>query len=181
MKLGVRAIPAAFLLAIAFAVGCSDSSETLTLDEYFVVFPTIMADVWSQYDVLGDAFPERRTTEEDPYIDANLPLLKDLFAEIPGIFGDAVDRLKALDPPSEVEDAHNDFTDAGETLVVAYEAQSDSIQDVETAAEILTVISTEPSFFDAATAFVNACYELEDIGEANGFPYSHVCGDDGDH
>ena len=182
MKLGLRILPVAFLLAIA--AGCSDSSDTLTLDEYFAEVSAIMADVLAQSDALRDVLPEhRRTSPDDPWplIDANVPLLKDLFAEIPGIFGDAVDRLKALDPPSEVEDAHNDFTDAGEKLVVAYEAQSDSIQDVETAAEILTLISTEPSFFDAATAFVNACYELEDIGEANGFPYSHVCGDDGDH
>ena len=183
MKLGLRALPAALLLAIAFAVGCSDSSETLTLDEYFAEVSAIMADMGAQAEALRDNIPDPRTSASGlyPFVDANLPWLKDLYAGMPSIISDAVDRWKALDPPSEVESAHNGFIDAGEKLVVALEAFSDLVLDVETAAEVGTFIIGEHSFIDAQEAWGDACYALADIGEANEIPVGRVCGDEGDH
>ena len=180
MKLGLLSLPAALLLAIAaFAIGCSDSSETLTLDEYFAEFAAIDADVDSQIDALFADFPEGNSEEDFFADDTNLPFFKDIVAESSGIVRDAIDRMKALDPPAEVEDAHNDLIDAGEMFVIAFEEGNDVILDAETMAEFEALNNeVEPTIAIAETAFDNACLALVAVGEANGITVNVTCEDD---
>ena len=93
MKLGLLALPLAFLLAIS--VGCSDSSDTLTLEEYFVEFEAIDADVDAQFEEAFAIFPEDEDFEAFFADEANLPAAKEIAAALPRILGDAIDRLKA--------------------------------------------------------------------------------------
>ena len=133
MKLGLFVIPAAFLLAFAaITIGCSDDGDTLTLEGYFAEFDAIDADLGARVTELFATFPDEEEFLAD---EANLPLAKDAFAELPRIFRDARDRLKAIDPPSEVEMEHDDLVDAYEDFVVALQEDSEAVSVAETMAE----------------------------------------------
>jgi hypothetical protein len=74
------------LLAVgAVGFGCSDSSEALTLEEYFAEFDPIGADFEADEELLAD--------------EVNLAPFKDLAAALPRIAGEWGDRLKALTRP----------------------------------------------------------------------------------
>ena len=110
---------AAFLLGVAVFTGaCGSDSDPLTMEDYFAEFEAIDTDVDSQLEALFAEVPDG----EDAFADeANLELFKDLVVGFPRITGDWLDGAKDLDPPAEVEDAHNDLIDAGGALLVAYE------------------------------------------------------------
>ena len=133
IRFGPLVRTAVFLLGMAVFTGaCSGDSDPLTLEEYFAEFEAIGADVNSQFEALLADFPE----DEDAFADeANLELFKDLLDGFPPITGDWVDRAEDLDPPAEVEDAHNDPIDAGEALLVAHEERAEVMGDAETMAD----------------------------------------------
>ena len=177
MKLGLLAVPLAFLLAIS--VGCSDSSDTLTLDEYFAEFEAIDADVDAEFEAAFAVFPEDEDFEAFLEDDGNVPAVKEFTAALPVIIGDAIDRVEALDPPSEVETEHDNLIDAGDDLVVAFEEGNELIQDAETMAEFDFQNSEVEATVDAAqAAFDEACLDLVAVGEANGVTVNVTCEDD---
>ena len=177
IRLGPLTRTAAFLLGMAVFTGaCSGDSDPLTLEEYFAEFEAIDADVNSQFEALFADFPE----DEDAFADeANLELFKDLLAGFPRITGDWVDRAKDLDPPAEVEDAHNDLIDAGEALLVAFVEGAEVMGDAETMAEFDTLNDeVQPTIGVAQTAFEAACLTIVDIAIANDIHVSVTCEDE---
>ncbi len=174
MKLRLVARTAAVLLATAVFTGaCSSDSDPLTLEEYFAEFEAIDADADSQFEALFADFPE----DEDD--EANLEFFKDLLVGFPRITGDFLDSAKDLDPPAEVEDAHNELIDAGEALLVAFEEAADVIGDAETMAEFETLnLELEPTIDVAETAFDAACLTVVDIAIANDIHVSVTCEDE---
>lgn len=173
-RLGPLTLTTIFLLGIAvFSVSCSSDSDPLTLEEYFAEFEAIDADVNSQFEALFADFPE----DEDAFANAaNLELLKDLLDGFPRITGDWVDRAKDLDPPAEVEDAHNDLIDAGEALLVAHEERAEVMGDAETMAELETISrEVDPSTTVAEAARDAACLAVVDIAVANDIHVSITC------
>lgn len=177
MRLGLLARTAASLLAAGVFIGaCSSNSDQLTLDEYFTEFEAIDAEIDSELDAL---FSESPWDEEAFADEANLEVFKDLAVGFPRIIGNAVDRLKDIDPPSEVEDAHDALIDAGGTLVAAFDEGVDVIDDAETMAELETVMSqVEPKIDGAQAAFDAACLVVTDIARANEIHASISCTDE---
>jgi hypothetical protein len=176
IRLGPLTRTAAILLGMAVFTGaCSSDSDPLTLEEYFAEFEAIDADVDSQGEALFADFPE----DEDAFADeANLELFKDLLVGFPRIMGDWLDIAKDVDPPAEVEDAHNDFIDAGEALLVAYEEGAEVMGDAETMAELETLSrEVDPSNTVAETALDAACLAVVDIAIANDIHVSVTCDD----
>ena len=176
IRLGPLTRTAAFLLGMAVFTGaCSSDSDPLTLEEYFAEFEATDADVNSQVEALFADFPD----DEDAFADeANLELLKDLLDGLPRILGDWLDIAKDVDPPAEVEDAHNDFIDAGEALLVAYEEGAEVMGDAETMAELETLSrEVDPSNTVAETALDAACLAVVDIAIANDIHVSVTCDD----
>jgi hypothetical protein len=177
MKLGLLARTAVLLLATAVFIGsCSSDSDTLTLDEYFVEFEAIDADVDSQLEALFSTFPE----DEEAFADeANLEVFKDLVVDFPRIFGDAINQLEDMDPPSEVNDAHDALIDAGETLTAAFDEGVEVIDDAETMAELETAMSqVEPTIDSAQAGFDAACLAVVDVAIANDIHVSITCEDE---
>ena len=177
MKLRHFAIPATFLLAIAAVlVGCGSSTDTLTIEEYFEQFEAIDADVDAQFELAYADFPEG----DDFFADeANLPFFRDLTADFVRITGDSLDRVKDLDPPSEVEDAHDDMVDALENLLVTFEEGFELLDEADTMAEVSALTDEiEPSIEAATTRFENACLVVVDIAEANGITVNVTCADE---
>ena len=176
MKLGLFALPAVFLLAVATVfVGCG-SSDSLTLEEYFEQFEAIDADADAKIEALYADFP---ADGDDPTNDANLPFFQELFTGFPGVVGDLVDGLKDLDPPAEVEDAHNDLIEAGEDLVVALGENADAFNGAETTSELMALNDVaEESIQPAVARFDSACLAVVDIAEASGIANDISCEDD---
>ena len=178
MKLGLLAIPAAFLLFIAAVlVGCGSSTDTLTLEEYFERFEAMDADVDAQFEEAYADFPEG----DDFFADeANLPFFRDLTAAFLRITGDSLDRVTDLDPTSEVEDAHDDMVGALENLLVTFEEGFELIDEAETMAEVSALNDEiEPSIDAAMTRFEAACLDVVAIAVANGIHTNISCEDDG--
>ena len=176
MKLGLIARTAAvFVAAAVFTGACTSDSDPLTLDEYFAELEAIDADVDSQFEALFADFPE----DEDLFADeGNLEVFKDLLVGFPRITSDLIDSAKDLDPPSEVEDAHNHLVDTGEALLVAFEEGADVIGAAETMAEFETLnLEVEPTIDAAQAAFEGACLAVLDIATANGIHVSVTCED----
>ncbi len=183
MKLGLYSISAACLLAIAaLAAGCGSDSDTLTLDEYFAEFAAIDDDVDAQFEeVFETLFPEDVDDETFFTDEANLPLLLEVIAAFPRITAEILDRATELDPPSEVEDAHNDLVDALRDALAAYEEGNDALQDTTTMAEFDALESeVGATLIDPAQARLEeACLAVVAIGEANNIPVSSIsCEDD---
>jgi hypothetical protein len=174
IRLGPLTRTAVFLLGMAVFTGaCSSDSDPLTLEEYFAELEAIDADVNSQFEALFADFPEYEDASAD---EANLELFKDLLAGFPRITGDWIDRAKNLDPPAEVEDAHNDLIDAGEALLVAHEERAEVMGDAETTAELETLSrEIDPSTTIAETARNAACRAVEDVAIANDIHVSITC------
>jgi hypothetical protein len=156
-----------------FSGACSSDSDPLTLEEYVAEVEVIVADANSQFGELFTDFPEGEDALAD---DANLELFKDLLDGFPRITSDWVDRAKDLDPPAEVEDAHNDLLDAGEALLVAHEERAEVMGDAETMAELETISrEVDPITAVAEAARDAACLALVDIAVANDINVSISC------
>ena len=177
VKLGLVARSAAvFVAAAVFSGACSSDSDPLTLEEYFAELEAIDADVDSQFEALFADFPE----DEDAFADeANLEVFKDVLVGFPRITSDFIDSTKDLDPPSEVEDAHNHLVETGQALLVAYEEGVDVISAAETMAEFETLnLEVEPTINAARAAVEGACLAVLDIARANEIHVSVTCEDE---
>ena len=175
MKLGFPVRAAALLLATSVLSGaCSSDSDPLTLEEYFAELEAIDADADSEFEAMFANFPE------DPFADeADLEVFKDVVVGFPRIVGDLVDGVNALDPPSEVEDAHQALVDAGEDIIVAFDEGVKAINEAETMAEVETVMEQlDPTIDGAQGVFDAACFTVVDIGIANDIHVSVTCGDE---
>jgi hypothetical protein len=171
------ALIAVLLLAFgAFAAACGDDGNggggELTLEEYFERLDAIMEDTNSQMDALED--PEERdlASEEeqleairDFYFDANLAIIKGGFDEIEG-----------LDPPAEVEDAHDALLAAGGDTVAAYEDVGSQLAEAESLADLQELFD-DGGFEAASERFEQACLELRGIADENEIDLDLVCQD----
>ena len=166
------------IMLAALSVSCSDSSDTLTLDEYFAEFEAIDADVDARFEEAFAFFPEDEDFEAFFEDDANVPAVKEFTAALPGIIGDAIDRVEALDPPSEVEDAHNDFINAGDDLVAAINEGNELIQNALTMADFGALFGDDTTVDAAEAAFDAACLDLVAVGEANEISVSSITCED---
>ncbi len=167
------------IIVVALVTACSDDGDTLTLEEYFAEFEAIDADVDAQ---IGEAFATFPTDDEFlEFIadDANLPVMKGLGAAFVRITSDSLVRVTDLDPPSEVENAHNEHLDAVADLASAFDEANRSFQEVETMAEFVALNDElESTLISPAVARVDeACLDLVAVGEDNGITVNVTCED----
>ena len=160
MKLAIAVIG---IIAAALLVACSDSSDSLTLEEYFAEFQSIDDALGARFGAVVDQFPE----DGD---DADLPLAKDLFAQLAATHRDTIDSYASLEPPSDVENEHDDFVVTGEDFVSAWDEAVEVIAEAETVAELEALIDggLESIVEPVEMVFDEACFALVDVGDANG-------------
>jgi hypothetical protein len=176
MKLHLSLLLGATLLVLGTVAAACDGGGRLTLEEYFERFGAIDADV----DVrLFEDFPNEGE-EEFFSNEENLPLLKELFAGFPVILTGALDALEALNPPSEAEDAHNEFLATGRELAEVFEDGADRVEAVGSLLDVEQIIEEElePAQEEAQKRFDDACLGLVGVGEANGIVVDVSCEDE---
>ena len=154
------------LAASAVAVACGGDGGGASAEEYFADLQTLHYDMDSRVDTLiedsGAAFDPSLSDEER--------------LEAGRRFGDgfvslltfASDELGKLDPPSEVEDAHNEFLQALGDLRDEAQRAADGAREAESAAELQALFEDNPEF-DAVDARVKeACKALQEAASSKG-------------
>ena len=164
MKLALAVI-AIGIAALAF--GCSDSSDTLTVEEYFAELDAIDAEVTRQGE---EGLEEGLWVDIFEIEEPSVVEVKDAVSAFTDLLEESVDGVKDLEPPSEVETEHDNFVETGEDLIVVFQEGIDDIVEPEDAGILF--------FGEPAGAFESACNALVAAGEANGVTVSAGCFDD---
>ena len=160
----------------AIAATCG-GDDRLTLEEYFERFEAIDADVDAKFEALFDDVPD--DGDEDLFSnEENLQLFKEIFAGFPVILTDALDALEELNPPSEAEDAHDEFLATGRELGEVFEDGAGRVEAAESISEVEQIEEElEPAQQEAEERFDAACLDLVGVGVANGIHVDVSCED----
>jgi hypothetical protein len=163
----------ATLLGIA-VLGCGDDDNGgLTLSEYFLNVEEIRQDYQLEAEDLQLEFESVNPNIPDDALQGLLDYYKDSLDS----FEAAIDQLEALDPPSEAEDAHESFVEAGRAVVVETTAVYEQLVEAESVEEANQVLE-ESSTADAAAAdFQVACGDLQAVADAEGIAAGLGCGE----
>lgn len=167
------AVLAALAAFGALAAACGDDNDALTLEEYFQRFAAIDAEVDQQIEALYVDFPGDDETDE------SVPFFKQLYAGFPRVLSGGLDDLDELNPPSEVEDAHDEFLRAGRLLQAEFESAAADAERLETFAEVIALNdSTDPKVQPFIDDFDAACLALVGVASDNGILTDVTCEDE---
>ncbi len=147
------------LMLGTFAPGCDGEDEDgLTLEEYFQQFEALGDKADEQLDGLHDPSNQHFDSEDDGRAEYH-----DFVVAGANIQRDFVEALDDISPPPEAEAAHRELVNAlPETidLLVDRIMNADSLSDLGESADPAFVVANERSD--------QACFELQDIANANG-------------
>ena len=174
-RLSPLALIIALLLAFGvIAVACDGSSggggEPLTLDEYFQRLEALSVEAVERSEALGEDIAEETSStlsEEErlevirKFLDATLPITEDF-----------VDRIRDLNPPTEIEDEHNRALEAHADVLSVLTEYLNEHPEVESESE-LQALFTNPAF----ERFVAACLALQEIADENSIDVDLDCED----
>ncbi len=165
---------AAMLLTFGtIAAACGD--DGLTLEEYFQRIDVLGNDLEDESDRLGEEFEEaiEGAETEDDVIEP----FRDFFNRLAALFGDFVSELESIDPPSEVEDAHNEIVTAQAEGLELLEDLDERAQRAESVSDFeeLSAELEGPVFTDVSDRSEQACFALEAIADDNGIDVDLEC------
>ncbi len=166
---------AAALLALGSIAAACGGDDKLTLEEYFEQAQVITDDSDEEFEALYADFPDE-DDEEFFSNEENLPLLKEIFAGFPVLLREALDQVEELNPPSEAEDAHDEFLATGREWLELLEGGADRVEAVESISEAGQIEEElEPALGEASQRFIDACLVLEGIAAENGIVSDRPC------
>ena len=168
-RLFVLLFIAVLLLALGtIAAACGDDDE-LTLEEYFQRVEGLSDEADERFEPLVEALDQEFESEADQveatraFFNADIPILRDF-----------VDALDDLDPPTEVEDPHDEAVAGGAEMVEFLADFTDRFADVESTSELEELLDA-PELEAASDRFDKACFALQDIADANGIVVDLEC------
>jgi len=164
--LGFLLVTALLLGVSTIAAACGGGEDELSLEQYFQQLQTISDDLEERGQVIaselgGDFDPE---TGELPSIDT----LQRFLSEAVSAHQDALNEAESLDPPSEVESAHDEFVQATRDRVEFIESLADQAAESGSASGLLEIFTQVSLGSEQETRFEDACQELERIAVDNG-------------
>ncbi len=179
MKAFVISILAAALLALGTIAAACGGGDELSLEEYFEQAQVISDDSDEEFEALYADFPDE-DDEEFFSNEENLTVIKDFAARFPVVFRDTLNDVEALDPPAEVEDAHDEFLAAGNELLILFVGLTGPVEEAESVseAEVLFGDEDDPEIEAADQRFTDACLALEGIAADNGIVVHFGCADE---
>lgn len=168
MNIRLLALTVVVGLLVAFGVAAgactSKDGKAVTLEEYF-----------QELDGL-----DNRTTEDFDALDTELgdnpdiEQLRDVFPQYLDIFDDFLAGLEGLEPPDEVQDAHDEAVEAGQAFRVEFGALVDQAADAETVEDFFAAAEGE-TFAAADQRFTDACLALQGIADENSITVALDC------
>jgi hypothetical protein len=163
---------AVLLPAIALVgVGCGDG-EGLTLEEYFQEVVSIRDDAQDRLATLMDELTA--DVAPDASEEEVMQVTIDMMSQGMPITAELVDKLKDLDPPAAVEDAHSELVEAGDDSVEALEDFVEQAADAESMSEVNELLGGEVMAAAEARAD-EACVVLQGIADDNGIDVDLEC------
>ncbi len=174
-RLFVSLFVGALLLALSAVAGACGGDGGLTLEEYFQRIDAIGADAEDEVDRLTEEYVE--AAEEVRTEEGLIEPFRDFFNQLATLSGDFVSELEGIDPPSEVEDAHNETVAVQTEGLELFEELNERAQRVETASDMEEVGAEleGPVFAYLADRSEEACFALEAIADENGIDVDLDC------
>ena len=168
MRIIVRfLIVAGFLLVLGTISAACGGDDELTLEEFFQQSDAIYADFGMRALALTREFPD------DDY-----QTYRVFFGKTGVLFAEFIDELETLNPPSEAEDAFDEFLTAGSEFAESHEGLADLFGEAESFTE-LSQLSREseasPAFSASQERYQDACRSLQEIADANGIVADLEC------
>ncbi len=161
----------ALLAACGGGDGGGGDGDELSLDEYFQQ----LEDVKETYDARGEAIDQEAETLGD-----DVGAFKDYFGDLQDVFGDALNDVRDLDPPGEVQDAHDDFVAALTAAQAEMDDIGDQIADVESLSELMATFAEmdTPESEASGENIEEACRDLQEIADENDIDIDLDCQDE---
>jgi alkanesulfonate monooxygenase SsuD/methylene tetrahydromethanopterin reductase-like flavin-dependent oxidoreductase (luciferase family) len=161
-----RAIATVLALAVA-APACGG----LTVEEYFDELRRFRAEFQARGDELTANM--QADVQAAPSQEAAVELLRGFFEDLSGVLQDGIDELSALDPPSEVSDAHDQY-------VAALEKTRDQIDNIlgefdQMTPEEMGNVFSSPEFTDIQAEAQEACRSLQGVADDQGIAIDLEC------
>ncbi len=163
---------AAALLALGSIAAACGGDDKLTLEEYFEQAQVISDDSDEEFEALYADFPDE-DDEEFFSNEENFTFFKELFAGFPVILTDVLDQVEELNPPSEAEDAHDEFLATGREWLEVLEDGADRVEAAESISEVEQILESDAQ--EAQERFDDACLALAGIAEDNGIHVDFDC------
>jgi len=174
-RLFVFLVIVALLLALGSIVAACGGNGGLTLEEYFQRIDALDEGIEDEATRLGEEFEEAiegAETEEEV-----MEPFRDFFDRLLAISEDFVADFERIDPPSEVEDEHNEFLAIEGEFLDFLEDLNERAQRAESvsAAEDVTAELEGPVFTDALDREEQACLVLQAIADDNDIDVDLEC------
>lgn len=175
---GIVGLLVAGMVAVSCSSGTTGSSPTSsgpTLQGYFDQLKKISEDTDQQFRALEDDLNASLANVQSDY--EALPILKDSLSKVVAQGERLVAGLEALDPPAEVESAHNEFLDAAKSVVnetAAILAEYDAFTSV---AQINQRI-LQGDLAQAGERADDACAAVQKVADDNDINVDLSCGPD---
>ena len=154
----------------AIAAACGPDGEQLTLEEYFRRSQTLVDDQGKRSSPVETKLVENleSATSLEEQVEASRAFFSFALSEIE----EFIQNLRDLDPPAEVEDAHNQMADGFQEVAVFTENLIDQLNGVDSEAALTALFTDYVSVFEPLEA---PCRALEEIADDNGIEIDLDC------
>lgn len=170
MKLLLTAAIAALTAILAVACTGDSKTDTLTLEQYFGELERIGDDAQAAIDEVE--FPD---VAANASFEESRDALAQFFGASADIAGDAVDDIRGLDPPGEVEDEHDRYVDALESIPSISDDLQQRIHEAQSEDEYAEIVGTDDPFEEVGDEITEACDALQQIAEDNSIEVDLQC------
>jgi hypothetical protein len=157
-------------LVLAACGGGGDGGEELSLEEYYQQFDAIEEGMKTDTAALDE--------QAVGVIGEDVQATQDYVAGYYDIVAGGLSQVEALDAPSEVKDAQDEFVAALGNMISLWDELTDRLAGIETPEELqtlLTEIQSETQWTEASEQFTEACRELQGIADDNGIAVTLDC------
>ncbi len=152
---------------VAVIVGASDGGgggDTSTLEGYFQTLNTVQTDISTQYSTISSQYPQAFSDKQETL---------DYLGVSEKAWSDGVDKLEAIEPPDDAEQAHLALIQATDDVGAALASLGTSAEDANDEAALQALLnSADTTAFDD---YGTACTALQDLADQNGITVTLVC------
>ena len=162
----ISAVVAGSLLLAACGGG---GKEEMALDEYFRQFDAIEESMKTSVGALE---------ESGAAVGEDVQATRDYVDGYYGIVQKGLTDVKALKPPDEVKDAHDEFAATLGNMISLWKDLSDRLAEVQTPEELgtlLTGLAGEADWTDTSQQFTDACRALQTLATDKGIEVTLDC------
>ena len=169
-----RLVPLALIATLVLAFGtiaaaCGGGGEALTLEEYFQEVDGLIDNVADEAEAIGEeAFADLDLSAP---LEEQIEAWRSFYSGYQAVTEQFSEGMRELDPPAEVEDAHNALVEAADDFAQASGDISDKLAEVATQADF---VAASAAFGELGNP-EEACSDLQGIADENGIDVSLNC------